>query len=328
MSLSSDFGIDLFREAQERISPFIITTPLVFTPSLSNNRKHGVFLKLENLQNTGSFKIRGASNKLTSLTEGERAKGVIAVSTGNHGRAVAYAASQLGVEATIILSEGVVEVKKQAIKNLGARIIEFGDSYDEATLHAGTLQRDLGLTFIHPFDDQMVIAGQATIGMEILDQLPEVETVLVPMSGGGLISGVAMAMKHKKPTLQIIGVSMERAPVLAESLRLGRIVDLEEEPTLADALVGGLGDLNRFTFDLCREYVDEVVLVSEAEIECAICHLFQEQHIVVEGGGAVGVAAVLAGKTSHSDGMLAIVCSGGNIDSTQLCMILGVDVGV
>lgn len=297
--------------ARQSIAPWVLQTPVIETLE----RDHGfkAYLKLENLQRTGSFKVRGAFNKLLSLDEEARARGVIAVTTGNHGRAVAYAARVLGLQAVICLSKDTVASKVEAIRRLGAEIVEAGESYDEAVEVAFDLRRRRGLAMIHPFDDPRVIAGQGTLGLELLEQIPQVDAILVPLSGGGLAAGVGVAVKATDPGIRLIGVSMVRGPVMIESLKAGHPLTLPEEKTLADALVGGIGEGNQHTFRMCHELVDETVLVSEDEIAAAMAFAYREHHVVVEGGGAVGLAALLSGKCEAYEESVAVVVSGGNV---------------
>jgi len=304
--------------AKQRIAPIALRTPLISSPLLSERTHTSVLLKLENLQKTGSFKIRGAANKLLSLTNDEKARGVLAVSTGNHGRAVSYVAETLGLRAVICLAEGVPQNKVDALRRLGAEIVIHGKSYDEATEHAFRLQEERGLTMIHPFDEPFVIAGQGTIGLELLEDLPRIDTAIVPLSGGGLISGIAVALKSANPAIRVIGVTMDRAPVMHHSLQAGQPIDMDEEETLADALVGGLGPVNHYTFRMCQEYVDESVLVSDEEIAEAMAFCLDQHHFVVEGGGAVGVAALLREELNGLGEHIAVVLSGSNIDLPML----------
>lgn len=303
--------------ARRRIAGIAIRTPLLRSASLSDRCGAEVCLKLENVQQTGSFKLRGAANRLLSLSDEERARGVIAVSSGNHGRAVATVAAQTGIHAVICLAETAARNKVEAIRRTGAEVILAGATYDEAAARAVELQRRRGLIFIHPFDDPCVIAGQGTIGIELLEDLPNIDTAIVPLSGGGLISGVALALKSANPALRVIGVSMERAPVMVESLRAGKVLELAEKPTLADALAGGITGLdgvhNAYTFRLCQQLVDQTALVSEDEIASAMAFMLEAHHLVVEGGGAVGIAALLAGKVTPGLHTAAII-SGGNVD--------------
>jgi threonine dehydratase len=303
---------DVYR-ARARIAGLVRRTPLAASGALTRVGAP-VSLKLENLQETGSFKLRGAGNTLLSLGDSERGRGVVAVSSGNHGKAVAYVARALGVSATICITDRVPAVKRAAIEALGARVVIAGGSQDEADAEARRLVTEGGFTFVHPFDDPRVIAGQGTIGVEILEDDPSVATALVPLSGGGLISGIAMVLKAADPAIRVIGVSQERGPAMHDSLRAGRVVEVVEEDTLADALAGGLGEENRHTLAMCGELLDETVLVTEEEIAAGMAALYRAEHQVVEGGGAVGVAALLAGKVSPK-GDTVVVISGGNVDA-------------
>jgi threonine dehydratase len=307
--------------ARARISPFVRRTPLLDCTDLMDQSVITTKLKLENLQITGSFKIRGAINKIMTLSEDERRRGVITVSSGNHGRAVSYAADRLGIRASIVLPETVPQNKISAIKDLGAEVIIRGQTYDEADGYAHELQQRENLTFIHPFDDPTVIAGQGTIGLELIEDFPEIDTVIVPLSGGGLLSGIALALKAKNPQLRAIGVTMERGAAMVESLKKGKVVDIVEEPTLADALAGGIGLDNRFTFQMVRELMDEAVLVSEEEIAHAMTFALERIHLVIEGGGAVGLAAILGNRIRKAGANIAIVISGGNIEISALAKI-------
>jgi threonine dehydratase len=307
--------------ARKRIASLTRRTPLVKSEGLSRHSQD-VHLKLETLQPTGSFKVRGAANKLLSLSPEERTRGVVAVSTGNHGRAVAYVARQLGMNATVCISARVPENKVIALRSAGVEVVIYGDSQDEAGLKAAELQAEWGLNMILPFDDPLIIAGQGTIGLELLTELPEVDTVLVPLSGGGLISGIALALKAASSKIRVVGVSMEHGAIMAESLAAGKPLELPEAPTLADSLQGGIGLNNRYTFNLVRECVDEVVRVSEEEIAAAMRFAFAEG-LVLEGAGAVPVAALLAGKTLPGKNT-ALVCSGGNVDRKAFLELMGV----
>jgi threonine dehydratase len=309
--------------AQQRIAAHVVRTPLLRSETLSQAVGASVHLKLENLQETGSFKLRGATNKMLSLRPEQRDRGVIAVSTGNHGRAVAYVARQLDVRAVVCIPEGTASNKVQAIERLGAEIVVSGGTYDEAEEGASRLARNRGLTMIHPCDDPFVIAGQGTVGLEILGDLPEMDTAVVPVGGGGLVSGIGLAVKEEKTTRRLIGVSMDRAPVMYHSLKAGKPVTMEEEETIADALVGGIGTDNQYTFRLAQKLVDDSVLVSEEEIAEAMLFALQEHHLVVEGGGAVGIAALLSHKVQATGGHVAVVVSGGNVELGLLSRLAG-----
>lgn len=300
--------------ARLRVAHMARRTPLVASPALSDRAGASVHLKLESLQETGSFKIRGAANKLLSLTAREKERGVISFSTGNHARAVAYVAKRLGVEAVICFSKRVPGYRVDAVKALGAEVVVHGESQDEAMEQAFRMQEQRGLTMINAFDDPFIIAGQGTIGLELLEDLPDIDTVLVPVSGGGLVSGIALVLKSADSAIRVIGVSMERAPVVYHSLRAGVPIEMREESTIADALAGGIGLDNQYTFRMVQQYVDDIILVSEEEIAGAMAFALGEHHLVVEGAGAVGMAALFCGRVKHVGHNVAIVVSGSNVD--------------
>ena len=308
--------------ARARIAPWIRRTPLVASPSLSALGCARISLKLETTQDTGAFKLRGATNFMRASTNMARARGVVTVSTGNHGRAVAHAARRIGARAVVCMSELVPRNKREAIAALGAEIRIVGRSQDEAEVEAQRLMDEESLALVHPFDDPLVIAGQGTIGIEILEDLPEIDTVIVALSGGGLISGIALALKAASPRVRVIAVTMERGAAMYESVRAGRPVEVEETPSFADSLGGGIGLDNCYTFDLVRALVDDYVLVSETEIVQAIRHLYWNERVIVEGGGAVSVAAVLAEAVPGLTGNVVCVVSGGNIDMTTFTEIV------
>ncbi|KIC21410.1 hydroxyectoine utilization dehydratase EutB [Leisingera sp. ANG-Vp] len=298
-------------KARARIAGRIRRTALVDSPSLSALVGGRVSLKLESTQITGSFKLRGATNAVLSLTEEQRAAGVVGVSTGNHGRGLAYAAAQAGVRCVICMSELVPQNKVDGIRSHGAEVRIKGRSQDDAQVEVDRLVAD-GMTLLPPFDHPDIIAGQSTVALEMLEQAPDLETVLVPLSGGGLISGVAMVMKAVNPAIRVIGISMERGAAMHECLKAGRPVQVEELPTLADSLGGGIGLDNAYTFEMTKALVDDVVLVSEAEIAAAIRHAYSEERQVIEGSGSVGIAALLAGKIENP-GRCVVLVSGQNI---------------
>ena len=302
---------DIYR-ARQAIGARIRRTPLAASDSLTRQVGAPVHLKLEHLQITGSFKLRGALNAVARLSPEDRSKGVVAVSTGNHGRGLAFAAAQAGVRCLVCMSRLVPRNKVAAIEALGAEIRIVGASQDEAQLEADRLVAE-GMTLVPPFDHPDIIAGQGTLGLEIIEDLPEVETVIVPLSGGGLIAGVARAIKSAAARIRVVGVTMERGCAMYRSQEAGRPVPVEELPSLADALGGGIGLDNRYTFAMVRDLVDELLLVSEEEIADAIRHAYFEERQVIEGSGAVGIAALLAGKVRRP-GVTAVVVSGGNID--------------
>ena len=305
---------DDIARARERIANEVPETPLVPSFALSDRLGCDVRLKLETLQPTGAFKLRGATNKLLSLTDQERARGVVAISSGNHGRGVAYAARALGVRAVVCMSRLVPRNKVEGIRALGAEVRIVGESQDDAEEEALRLMREQGLVYAHPFDDREVIAGQGTIGLELLEQMPGIDTAIVPLSGGGLIGGVALALKSVRPEIRVVGVSMARGAAMAACLEAGKPIFVEELPTLADALGGGIGLDNKLTFDLVRDLVDHVALLREAQIADAMRHLFWHEQLITEGAGAVGVGALLNEKVPELGERVAIVISGRNID--------------
>lgn len=302
--------------ARQRIQPLVRVTPLEPSPSLSHRLGVPVYLKLESQQLTGSFKLRGACNGVASLTPEQRQRGLVTASTGNHGRALAYAASQQGVNATVCLSHLVPGNKVQAIRELGADVCIVGQSQDDAQREAERLAAEQGMTLLPPFDHPAIIAGQGTLGLEIVEQLPEVAQVLVPLSGGGLFAGVALALKGLLPHVQVHGISMRRGAAMAASLEAGQPVDVEELATLADSLGGGIGLDNRHTFTLTRTLCDRVHLLDEAAIAEGMRHAYREERQVVEGAGAVGIAALLCGLIEPR-GPVVVVVSGRNVDTRQ-----------
>lgn len=308
--------------ARKRIAGIIRHTDLAYSASLSAVCAAKVYLKLETQQVTGAFKVRGAANRLLQMKPEERARGVITVSTGNHGRAVAYVAQRLGMAAVVCVPELVLPHKVKAMTALGAVVRVVGASQDEAEAAALEMARAEGLMMVSPFDDPAIIAGQGTIGLEILEDLPEVDMVVAPLSGGGLLGGIALALKSASASICTIGVSMARAPAMAASLAAGRPVQLAEEASLADSLTGGIGLENRYTFDLIRQLVDDTVLLSEEEIASAMVHALREEHLVVEGGGSVAVGALLHGKLNVAGKTVAAVVSGGNVEMALLARLM------
>jgi threonine dehydratase len=301
------------KAARERIAGKVEPTPTVPSPSLSEIAGSPVFLKLEHRQTTGSFKLRGASNAVAQLSPDEKRRGVVAASTGNHGRALAHAARLEGVRAVICMSRLVPENKLAEIRRLGADIRIVGDSQDDAQGEVERLVEQDGLTMVPPFDNADVIAGQGTVGLEMIEAVPGARTVLVQLSGGGLAAGIAAAVKGVSPSTRVIGISMQRGAAMKASLDAGRPVQVQELPTLADSLGGGIGLTNRFTFGMCQSLLDDVVLLTEAEIAAGIRHAYAIEREIVEGAGAVGIAAILAGKVQLS-GETVVLLSGRNID--------------
>ncbi|MBZ9891703.1 hydroxyectoine utilization dehydratase EutB [Mesorhizobium sp. BR1-1-3] len=305
--------LEHIRAARERIAGKVERTPTVLSQSLSEELGVPIHLKLEHRQTTGSFKLRGASNAVASLSTAEKARGVVAASTGNHGRALAHAAKLEGMRAVICMSRLVPENKLDGIRRLGAEVRIIGNSQDDAQQEVDRLVAQEGLVMLPPFDHPDIVAGQGTLGLEMIEQAPDAALVLVQLSGGGLASGVAAAIKGVSPGTKIIGVSMARGAAMKASLDAGRPVLVEELPTLADSLGGGIGLDNRLTFAMCRDLLDGIVLLSEDEIAAGIRHAYAREREIVEGAGAVGIAALLAGKV-RSDGPVVVLLSGRNID--------------
>lgn len=314
--MAPKLDLDDIRRVRPGVERFAIRTPVLADAQLSSTVGAEVHLKLDSLQPTGSFKIRGAAAKLSSLSIADLRNGVITASTGNHGRAVAHVANQLGVESTICLSELVPPAKIAALAELGCVLDIAGPSQDAAfeRATAASLRRD-GPTLVHSILDPVVLAGQGTCGLEIVEQVPAVTTVVVPVSGGGLISGIATAVLALVPTARLVGVSMTGGAVMYESLRAGHPVELPEVPTLADSLQGGIGLDNDTSFPIVRDLVDEIVLVDEDAIRAAMAHALAEHGVVLEGAGAVGIAALSAGRIPVGrDDTVVVVCSGRNAE--------------
>jgi threonine dehydratase len=301
-------------EARRRIAGRVLRTPMRRSPALERIAGATVLLKCEHHQTTGSFKLRGATNAVLSLSDEEHARGVVTFSTGNHGRALSHAAIAAGTRAVVCMSELVPSNKVEAIRALGADIRIVGKSQDEAERAAGDLERTEGLRRVSPMDDAAVIAGQGTLGMEVMEDAPELDTVLVPLSGGGLISGVALAVKTLNPKTRVIGVASKSCPAMVASLAAGRPVEVPEEPSLADSLGGGIGLENRHTFEMTKRHVDECVLVGEDDIAAGIRFAYEAEGEVIEGAAAVGIAALLNGLVKPV-GPAAVILTGKNIAS-------------
>ena len=305
--------------ARIKIEKAIRRTPVVYSDTFSRLTGREVFLKLENLQKAGSFKIRGAYYKLSQLSPSIRGKGVVAASAGNHAQGVAVACSFLGIPSTIVMPEEASLAKQMATRSYGGRVILFGRDTDEALLHAKTLTED-GRSFIHPFDDEGIIAGQGTIGLEILEEVPEVDTIVVPIGGGGLISGIATIVKKRRPRAKIIGVQAARATSAFRSFREKRIVEVKVRPTLADGIA--IRRVGEITFPIIEKKVDEMVTVQENEIASAILMLMERKRVVAEGAGAAPLAALLSGRLKNRGRKVVLVISGGNIDVHLLDRII------
>ena len=307
--------------ARERIRDALYLSPCARTETLSRVSGTQAFLKLDNLQMTGAYKERGALNKLLTLGEAERARGLIAASAGNHAQAVAYHAGRLGIAATIVMPETTPIMKVANTRGHGARVVLSGASYDEAYSEARRLERVEGLTFVHPFDDELVIAGQGTLGLEVVEQVPGLDAVLVPVGGGGLVSGVAVAVKALAPHVKVIGVEAEALACMQAAVEAGELVTLDAASTLADGIaVKRAGEI---TFEHVQSLVDDIVTVTEEEIASAILYLLEKEKTVAEGAGAVSVAALMHHKLPRLEGKrVCSVISGGNIDVNVVARVI------
>ncbi len=306
-----DFSLADILAARAAIRGHADDTPFIPSPFMEARTGHAFLLKLENTQPIGAFKLRGALNAVMSLPAD--CAGVICCSTGNHGRGVAYAAAQRGIRAVVCMSELVPQAKVDGIRALGAEVRIGGRSQDAAWAESRRLAEAEALVEISPFDDPAVIAGQGTIGFEMMAARPDLHTVLVPLSGGGLAAGVAVAVKSVNPRVRVVGVSMDRGAAMHASIAAGRPVEIEEVPSLADSLGGGIGLDNRYTFALCRDHLDDIVLVSEEEVYHAMQVLYYEDRIVAEGACVVGLAAILSGKVA-AGGATGTIVTGRNLD--------------
>ncbi|WP_163183209.1 MULTISPECIES: hydroxyectoine utilization dehydratase EutB [Neobacillus] len=309
-------------DARKRINSIVNRTPVLYSSILSEKLGRNVYLKLENIHEIGAFKVRGAANKILSLSDEEKRLGVATFSTGNHGMAVAYVAQKLGIEAVVCISNRVPKAKVDSLKRLGAKIEIVGESQDEAGIRCYELEKERGLTVIQPFDDPYVIAGQGTIGLELLEDLPQLTDVIVPLSGGGLLSGIGLALKSNDQAIRVTGVSMENSAVMYESLKAGKPVEMEESETLADSLLGGIGLDNQYTFQMVQKYMDECLLIPEEEIGYSMAFMMDKHRIIMEGAAATGIAAVLGKKIPHQDGDVAVIISGQNVDLSVLSNLI------
>lgn len=311
--------LDKIYQASYVLKPVIRRTDLISAPNI--NPECHIYLKPENLQVTGSFKVRGACFKISQLTEEEKSHGVVACSAGNHAQGVALAATANGIKSLICLPDNAPISKVEATKSYGADVCLVEGVYDDAYKKALQLRDEKGYTFIHPFDDEDVIAGQGTISLELLEQLPDVEAVIVPIGGGGLISGVAYAIKSLNPKVKVYGVQAAGAPSMQNSIEHGKIQRLEKVRTIADGIAVKEPGLN--TFDLCQQYVDEIVSVSDDEISTAILALIEQHKLIAEGAGAVAVAAAMFNKVPIKGKKVICIISGGNIDVNILSRVIG-----
>jgi len=309
------------KKAQKRVSEVTHRTPFSYAPILSESSGYEVYLKKENLQRTGAFKLRGAFNKIATLVENGDRKGVVAASAGNHAQGVAFSAKHFDIDATIVMPDSTPLTKVTGVSELGAKVILHGANYDEAYAYATTYAQKQGKRFVHPFEDEEVMAGQGTVALEMLAEIPDLDVILVPVGGGGLISGIATAAKATHPAIQIIGVASAGAPAMKQSYDAGKPIDSTSVRTIADGIA--VRDTSPVTLAYIRKYVDQLELVGEGEIANAILFLLEKQKLLVEGAGSVGVAALLHDKIDLPKGSkVGVVLSGGNIDVTMLSLII------
>ena len=310
-------------QAHTRIKPLIQRTPLMPAADLGQKiNARTVHLKLECFQNTGSFKVRGAANKILSLSDAEKQKGVITFSTGNHGKAVAYVAAKIGIKAVVCLSEHVAAYRAQMIEALGAQVSIKGRSQDEAEQNYRQLMATEGLTPVVPFDDPLIVAGQGTIALEILSELPDTDLLMIQLSGGGLLAGIALAAKAINPHIHMVGLSLEQSPAMLESLKAGKPVPVAEKDSIADSLLGGIGFENHYTLPLVDEFVDEHLLISEADIKDGMAYLFDKHRLIAEGAAAVGVGALLNQRIAVKGKKVVTLLTGSSINTDQYLRII------
>lgn len=309
-----------FLAARHNLQQVIHCTPLDYSKTFSALSQNEIYLKLENLQKTGSFKIRGAFHKIASLSEEEKKRGVIAASAGNHAQGVAFGAAHAGIPCIIVMPEAAPLTKVEATSGYGAQVILYGKNYDEAYAKALEIQRERGMTFVHAFNDRDVMAGQGTIALEILEQLPDVDVIVTPVGGGGLVAGVALAAKLMKPDIMIVGVEASGAACMKTSMEQQTIVTLDQAATIADGIcVRTPGEL---TYQVTRDHVDHIVTVEEEEIARAMLLALERNKMVVEGAGATGLAAVIYDKLPVKDKKVCVLISGGNVDVNFLSRII------
>lgn len=307
-------------EAAKHLKGVIKETDFCYSETLSELTEGDVYLKLENLQQSGSFKIRGAYNKMIHLSDEEKNGGVVASSAGNHAQGVAISASKLGIKSTIVMPKSAPFAKIYATRKYGGEVVLHGEVYDEAYEKAIEIQKAAGMTFVHPFNDPYVIAGQGTIGLEIMAEQPDLDVILVPIGGGGIAAGVALAAKTINPNVKVIGVQTKNAPSMYESLRCGHVEVMPVNKTIADGIA--VGEPGELTFSIIKDYVDEIITVSETEISQAVLLLLENCNLVCEGAGAVSVAAMMSKKLDLKDKKVGAILSGGNIDINMIESII------
>jgi threonine dehydratase len=320
MASSVSVTIEDIRRAHRAIGEYVNRSPCILSPRLSEQTDCKLHLKMENLQRAGAYKVRGAVNAVLSLDDAHRRAGVIAASAGNHAQGLAFAAKRSGIQATIVMPETAPIAKQRGTEQYGATVVLYGNGYDDAFERATELQKEKGYTFVHAFDDPRVIAGQGTIGLELLEQNPHLDVFVVPIGGGGLAAGMAVALKNTNPKLRIVGVQAENIASMKASVEAGKVVKVTGS-TIADGIA--VAQPGEHTFPIIREYIDEIVTVSEDEIAEAVLLLLESEKTVTEGSGAVGVAAVSNGKIAGIAGkQVCCVLTGGNIDTTFLATIV------
>ncbi len=317
--LTQDLTIEDVKHAQRRIASLARRTPLERSRWLSEQHKRDVFLKLECFQLTGSFKLRGAMSKLSALTEEQRARGVLTVSAGNHGLAVAHCCEALGLHATIVVPESASRAKVEAIRRFPVTLIERGADYDSAERAAREMERESSATFVSPYNDLEVIAGQGTIALELFEDEPDLEAIIVPIGGGGLIAGIAIAAKSINPQIKVYGVEPSVSPTMTAALEAGRIVEINEDPTIADGCAGNI-EPGSITFPLIQKFVDDVFLVSEESIQKTIVNIAREEHLIIEGSAALSIAALSDNRLAASS--VAAIITGRNISLDFLVVML------
>ena len=314
-------SLSAIQAARERITDAVRVTPMEYSYTFSERTGAAVHLKLENFQRTGAFKLRGALNRITTLSAAEQAAGVVTASAGNHAQGVALAATRAGVDATIVMPEHAPISKVKATRRYGGRVVLDGVDYEEAQARAHEIEREEDRTYVHAFDDEMVMAGQGTIGLEILEQQPDVETVIVPIGGGGLISGIATAIKSQQPDVRVIGVQAEGASSVIDSLAAGEIQSRDSVDTVADGIA--TRSVGEQPFEIIQEHVDEVVTVSDEEIALALTLLLERSKTLVEGAGAVALSALLEDRFEYDDEEVIVpALCGGNIDMNVLTTVI------